>query len=76
MLTNKNDCDPCELWFSIWQDDAQTLMKKKTDTMLNWKNTLESSREAISKGRWQKFIDNQPKVMKAIIDNEGGRTKY
>ena len=30
----------------------------------------------MSKGRWQKFIDNQPKVMKAIIDNEGGRTKY
>jgi len=51
-------------------------MKKKKDTMLNWKNTLESSREAMNKSRWQTFIDNQPKVMKAIIDNEGGRTKY
>ena len=36
----------------------------------------ECSQKAMKKSRWQVFIDNQPKVMKTIIANEGGRTKY
>ena len=71
-----HDCDPCELWFSIWQDDASELMKKSKKTMLNWKRALESSQNAMQKARWQVFINNQPKVMQTIIANDGGRTKY
>ena len=37
---------------------------------------LEWSQPTIQKKCWRVFIDNQPKVMEAIIDNEGGRTKY
>ena len=71
-----HDCDPCELHFSIWQDDATKIMKKRKQTMLNWKDAWETSQTAMKKSRWQIFINNQPKVMKTIIANEGGRTKY
>jgi hypothetical protein len=30
----------------------------------------------MAKKRWQKLIQTQPKVMRAIIANEGGPTKY
>ena len=39
--------------------------------MLNWKDALETSQTAMKKSRWQIFINNQPKVMKTIIANEG-----
>ena len=72
-----HDCNPCELWFSQWQEDAAKLMKKKKKkSMLNWKKALEESRKKMIAARWQTLIENQPKVMKTIIANNGGPTKY
>ena len=44
--------------------------------MFNWKQTLEEAQRKMKKKRWQKLIDTQPKVMKTIVQNGGGRTKY
>ena len=52
------------------------MKSKMKKTMLNWKNSLEESLKKMKKPRWQKLIDTQPKVMKKIIQNQGGRTKY
>ena len=49
---------------------------KKKKSMLNWKNSLEEAPSKMKMATWQKLIDNQPKVMKTIIANQGGRTKY
>ena len=74
--SRSHDCNPCESWFSQWQDDAAKLMKKKKNkSMFNWKCALEEAQKKMKMGRWQKLIDNQPKVMKTIIANKGGRTK-
>ena len=70
-----HDCNPCELWFSQWQEDAAKLMKKKK-SMLIWKTALEEALKKMKKTRWQIFIDTQPKVMKTIVESEGGRKKY
>ena len=72
-----HDCNPCEIWFSQWQDDAAKMIKtKKKKTMLCWKQSLEAALKMLKKSRRQKMIDTQPKVMQAIIANQGGRTKY
>ena len=72
-----HDCNPCESWFSQWQEDAAKLMKKKKKkTMMKWKTALESAQKNMKKARWQKLIDTQPKIMKTIIAKNGGRTKY
>ena len=72
-----HDCNPCELWFSGWQNAATKLMKKKKkQSMLNWKRALEESLKKMKKASWQKLINTQPKVMNQIIQNKGGPTKY
>ena len=72
-----HDCNPCESWFSQWQEDAAKLMKpKKKKTMFKWKLALEEAQKKMKKSRWQRLIDTQPKVMKTILQNGGGRTKY
>jgi len=72
-----HDCNPCEPWFSQWQEDAANRMKKKLiKSMWVWKQSLEDALLKMKQGRCQKLIDTQPKVMKTIIANEGGRTKY
>ena len=72
-----HDCNPCENWFSQWQTAAALLMKSKdTKSMLNWFRCLKKARKDMKKTVWQKLIDTQPKVMKAIIEKNGGRTKY
>ena len=72
-----HDCNPCESWFSAWQEAAAKLMKKqKKKTMFLWKQNLELALSKMKKSTWQTLIDNQPKVMNTIIANDGGRTKY
>ena len=49
---------------------------KKKKTMKKWKTALEDAQKNMKKSRWKKLIDTQPKVMKTIIQNGGGQTKY
>ena len=72
-----HDCNPCQNWFSRWQEDAAKLMKTKMkQNMFAWYDCLGKAQQRMHKSVWQKLIDTQPKVMKKIIANKGGRTKY
>ena len=52
------------------------MKNKKKKTMYLWKCCLEQARVEMKKSKWQKFINTQINVMKAIVKNKGGRTKY
>ena len=72
-----HDCNPCELWFSQWQDNAsKQMMKNNKQSMFSWKKALEDALKKMTKPRWQNLINKQPKIMKTIVNNNGGRTKY
>ena len=44
--------------------------------MMMWKNALDNEREIRPIEATRKIIDRQPKIMRAIIDADGGRTPY
>ena len=50
-----HDCNPCESWFSQWQDDAAKLMKKKKNkSIFNWKCALEEAQKKNEDGTMAK----------------------
>ena len=72
-----HDCNPCESWFTLWNQKATDLMKnKKRKTMKRWKMALENSCDEFPKSNLRKLINTQRKVMKEIKKKQGGRTKY
>lgn len=72
-----HDCNPCESWFTQWNQKAGDMLKgKKRKTMKMWKLALERSCNEFPKANLRKLIDTQRKVMKEIKKKNGGRTKY
>ena len=64
--------------FELAQKDLERREKnaKHKRTMHMWKNALEHVWNTRPIEPTQKLIDRMPKVMKAIIEAEGGKTKY
>lgn len=80
-----HDCNPCEQWFSQWQEMASAMMdlhhknaKGKNDaaSMKKWRLSLQACCKDFPLQKLRDLINTQRKAMKAIIANEGGRTKY
>ena len=44
--------------------------------MMMWKNTLDNEWETCSIEAARKIIDRQPKIMRVIIEADGGQTPY
>ena len=44
--------------------------------MMMWKNALDDSWRTRPMEATRKIIDQQPKIMRAIIEADGGRTPY
>ena len=49
---------------------------KKARSMMMWKNALQKTWDKRPIEEVQKLSDRQPMIMKAIIEAEGGRTKF
>ena len=77
-----HDCQPEETEFAqdfeLAQEDLERREKnaKHKRTMHMWKNALEHVWNTRPIEPTQKLIDRMPKVMKAIIETEGGKAKY
>jgi len=78
---NSHDCNPIESWFSFWQKLAATLAEKRAKksnygmpSMHQWHIALNETRGKVDSKSRHALFDAQPKVMRAIIEAEGGRT--
>ena len=77
-----HDCMPDETEFAEVFEDAQEDLerreknRRKRRSMAMWKNALDHQWRTRPIEATQKIIDRQPKVMRAIIETEGGRTPY
>ena len=77
-----HDCMPNETEFAETFQDAQEDLERreknrnKRRTMMMWKNALDNEWETRSIEATRKIIDRQPKIMRAIIEADGGRTPY
>ena len=77
-----HDCMPDETEFAETFQDAQEDLErreknaKKRRTMMMWKNALDEQWKIRPIEATRKIIDRQPKIMRAIIDADGGRTPY
>ena len=77
-----HDCQPAATEFADDYELAQQDLErreenlKKKRTMLMWKNSLVHVWENRPIEATRKLIDWMPKIMKAIIDADGGKTSY
>ncbi len=76
-----HDGMPNETEFAETFQDAQDLERReknrnKRRTMIMWKNALDNEWETRPIEATRKIIDRQPKIMRAIIEAGGGRTRY
>ena len=77
-----HDCMPEETEFAETYQEAQTDLERREKhrnqkrTMIMWKNALDYTWRTRPIQATRKIIDWQPKVMRAIIEAEGGRTQY
>ena len=77
-----HDCMPNETEFAETFQDAQEDLERreknrnKRRTMMMWKNALDNEWETRPIEATRKIIDRQPKIMRAIIETDGGRTPY
>ena len=77
-----HDCMPNETEFAETFQDAQEDLERreknrnKRRTMMMWKNALDNEWETRPIEATRKIIDRQPKIMRAIIEADGGRTPY
>ena len=77
-----HDCQPAENEFADDYELAQQDLKrreenlKKKQTMVMWKNSLVHVWENRPIEATRKLIDRMPKIMKASIDADGGKTSY
>ena len=77
-----HDCMPEETEFAETYEEAQTDLerreknRKQNRNMMMWKNALDHTWRTRHIEATRKIIDRQPKVMRAIIEAEGGRTPY
>ena len=65
----------------IFQDAQEDLERReknatKRRTMIMWKNALDEQWKTRPIKATRKTIDRQPKIMRAIIEADGGRTPY
>ena len=73
---------PEETEFAETFQDAQEYLEcqeknaKKQRTMMMWKNALDEQWRTRPIKATRKIIDRQPKIMRAIIEADGGRTPY
>ena len=77
-----HDCMPEETEFAETHQEAQADLERREEnrnqkrTMMMWKNALDHTWRTRPIEATRKIIDRQPKVMRAIIEAEGGRTPY
>ena len=77
-----HDCMPEETEFAETHQEAQADLERREEnrnqkrTMMMWKNALDHIWRTRPIEATRKIIDRQPKVMRAIIEAEGGRTPY
>ena len=72
-----DDCLPAETEFAEQFELAQEKkLAHHKRTMLMWKNALTHTWNTRPIEETQKLIDRMPKIMKAIIEADGGKTKY
>ena len=77
-----HDCMPNETEFAETFQDAQEDLERreknrnKRRTMMMWKNALDNEWETRPIEATRRIIDRQPKIMRAIIETDGGRTPY
>ena len=73
---------PCETEFANSFVDAQLDVERgeknanKRRTMIMWRNAVNHTWATRPISEVQKLITRQPKIMQAIIDGEGSRTRY
>ena len=77
-----HDCQPAETEFADDSELAQQDLErrkenlKKKRTMVMWKKSLVHVWENRPIEATRKLIHRMPKIMKAIIDADGGKTSY
>ena len=77
-----HDCMPEETEFAeAFQEAQEDLERREKDrrqkrTMMMWKNAVDYVWATRPIEATRKIINRQPKVMRAIIANESGRTPY
>ena len=77
-----HDCMPEETEYAETHQEAQADLERREEnrnqkrTMMMWKNALDHTWRTRPIEATRKIIDRQPKVMRAIIEAEGGRTPY
>ena len=80
--SRSHDCKSAETEFAddyeVAQQDLESREEnlKKKGTMVMWKHSLAHIWENLPTETTQKLIDCLPKVMKAIIDADWGKTSY
>ncbi len=73
---------PNETEFAETFQDAQEDLERreknrnKRRTMMMWKNALDNEWETRPIEATRKILDRQPKIMRAIIEADGGRPPY
>ena len=69
---------PDETEFAVAQEDLERREKHahKRRIMMMWKNALDEQWRTRPIEATRKIIDCQPKIMRAIIEADGGRTPY
>ena len=77
-----HDCNPCETYFANIFRMAQARLEGReahacrTRTMRMWKFSLDRTINDHDIKETRKLIDRMPKVMEAIKEVQGGKTKY
>ena len=77
-----HDGMPNETEFAETFQDAQEDLERreknrnKRRTMMMWKNALDNEWETRPIEATRKILDRQPKIMRAIIEADGGRSPY
>ena len=80
--SRSHDCVPDGTEFTETFQDAQEDLErqeknaKKRRTMMMWKNALDEQWRTRPIEATRKIIDRQPKIMRAIIEADGGRAPY
>ena len=73
---------PCETEFAECFEEAQIDLERreknpnKKRTMQMWKNALDQTWATRPLEATRKIIDRQPRIMRDIIEREGGRTAH
>ena len=77
-----HDCMPEETEYAETHQEAQADLERREEnrnqklTMMMWNNALDHTWRTRPIQATRKIIDRQPKVMRTIIEAEGGRTPY